>query len=140
MSVIISKILIILTVLVSFIIPGDVNGATLTVNNEVKSTDAVIEYTYENNTGYVIADECWVEKLEYKLGDNWVEVSVEDEVEDVAFYVNPGATHSGSYDAGLLVPGATYRLTVGYNVVTSFDGTTEVGLATTEFEVAGLFE
>lgn len=140
MSVIISKILIILTVLVSFIIPGDVNGATLTVDNEVKSTDAVIEYTYENNTGYVIANECWVEKLEYKIGDNWVEVKVEDEVEDIAFYVNPGATHSSSYDAGLLMPGATYRLTVGYNVVTEFNGATEVGLATTEFEVAGLFE
>lgn len=140
MSVLISKVLIIITVLVSFIIPGDVNGAVLTVDNEVKSTEAVIEYTYENKTGYVIANECWVEKLEYKLGENWVNVPVEDEIEETAFYVNPGATHSSSFDAGLLMPGATYRITIGYNVITAFDGATEEGFATTEFEVAGLFD
>ena len=140
MSVLISKLLIIITVLISFILPGDVNGAAITVDNEVKATDAVIEYTLTNETGYVIANDSWVEKLEYKLGDNWIEVNVEDAVIETAFYVNPGATYSDSYDAGVLVPGATYKLTVGYNVATAFDGATEIGLATVEFEVAGLFE
>ncbi len=140
MSVIISKLLIIITVLFSFIMPGDVNGAVVTVDNEVEALDAVIEYTYTNETGYVIANDCWVEKLEYKLGDNWIEVNVNDTVKETAFYVNPGAAYSGSYAAGTLVPGATYRLTIGYNVITAFDGSTEVGLASVEFEVAGLFD
>ncbi len=140
MSVLISKVLIIITVLIAFIIPGDVNGAVATVDNEVKSTDAVIEFTLTNETGYVIANDSWVEKLELKVGDNWAERAVDDAVLETAFYVNPGATYSDSFDAGVLVPGGTYRLTIGYNVATAFDGTTEIGYTTVEFEVAGLFE
>lgn len=135
MSAFISKILIIITVLLSFIMPGDVNGATVKVNNEVKSTDSVIEYTYTNETGYVISGDCWVEKLEVKVVDRWVEVPVEDAIRDVAFYVNPGDSYSKSFDAGLLAPG-TYKLTIGYNVVTGFSGTTEKGLSSVEFSVS----
>lgn len=135
MSAFISKILIFITVLLSFIMPGDVNGATVKVNNEVKSIDSVIEYTYTNETGYVIADECWVEKLEFKVADRWVEVPVNDTVNDVAFYVNPGDSYSKSYDAGILAPG-TYKLTIGYNVVTEFSGATEKGLSSVEFRVS----
>ncbi len=135
MSAFISQILIFITVLLSFIMPGNVNGAVVTVDNEVKTTDSVIEYTYTNKTGYVIADDCWVEKLELKIGDRWAVVPVNDTVKDVAFFVNPSDTYSKKYDAGALVPG-TYKLTIGYNVVTSFGGGTEVGLSSVEFNVS----
>lgn len=135
MSAFISKILIFLTVLFSFIMPGNVNGAVVTVDKEVKTTDAVIEYTITNETKLVIADDTWVETLEMKVGDNWVAVPENDEATEDKFYVHPGDATSDSYDAGILAPG-TYRLTVGYNVATEFDGTCEVGYASVEFDVA----
>ncbi len=134
MSAFISQILIFITVLFSFIMPGNVNGAVVTVDKEVKTTDSVIEYTITNETGLVIANDSWVEKLEIKVGDSWVEVPVKDEVKEDAFYVNPDKATSDKYDAGILAPG-TYRLTVGYNVVTDFDGSCEIGLSSVEFEV-----
>lgn len=134
MSAFISQILIFITVLISFIFPGNVNGAVVTVDNEVKTTDSVIEYTITNKTGLVIADDSWVETLEIKVGDTWVSVPVKDDVKEIAFFVNPEKTTSDSYDAGILAPG-TYRLTVGYNVVTEFDGTREVGYSSVEFQV-----
>lgn len=135
MSAFISQILIFITVLISFLIPGNVNGAVVTVDNEVKTTDSVIEYTVTNETGFVIADDSWVETLEIKVGNTWIAVPEIDEVkEDTFFYVNPGKTTSDSYNAGLLAPG-TYRLTVGYNVVTAFDGTCETGYSSVEFDV-----
>lgn len=134
MSAFISQVLIFLTVLFSLIMPGDVNAAVVTLDKEVKTTDSVIEYTYTNKTGYVIKDDCWVEKLEVKVGNSWVEVPTKDEVKDVAFYVNPGDTYSKSYNAGLLAPG-TYKLTIGYNVVTEFGGGTQKGLSSVEFKV-----
>lgn len=135
MSAFISQILIIVTVLLSFIMPGNVNGATLKIDKEVKTTDSVIEYTYTNDTGYVIANDCWVEKLELKVGERWVEVPVDDTVREVSFFVNPSDTYTKSYDAGALVPG-TYKLTVGYNVVTKISGATEKGLSSVEFSVS----
>lgn len=134
MSAFISQILIFITVLISFIIPGNVNGAVVTVDNEVKTTDSVIEYTVTNKTGLVIADDTWVETLEIKVGDTWISVPVKDDVKEIAFFVNPEKTTSDSYNAGILAPG-TYRLTVGYNVVTAFDGTREVGYGSVEFNV-----
>lgn len=134
MSAFISQILIFITVLISFLIPGNVNGAVVTVDNEVKTTDSVIEYTITNKTGLVIADDSWVETLEIKVGDTWVSVPVKDDVKEIAFFVNPEKTTSDSYNAGILAPG-TYRLTVGYNVVTAFDGTCEVGYSSVEFNV-----
>ena len=134
MSAIISKILIFVTVLFSFIMPGKVNGAVVEVTNDVKTTDSVIEYTITNETGLVIANDSWVEKLEMKVGDTWVAVPVVDDIKEVAFYVNPNGTTADSYNAGLLAPG-TYRLTIGYNVITAFDETTEVGYAAAEFDV-----
>ncbi len=135
MTAIISKLIIFVTVLLSLIFPADVNGAVVTVDNEVKSTDSVINFTYTNETGLVIANDSWVEKLEMKVGDSWIEINVEDEAKPEAFYVNPGDAYSDSYDAGLLLPG-TYKLTVGYNVATDFGGATEVGTSSVEFEVA----
>lgn len=135
MSALISKIIIFFTVLISLVMPGDVNGAEVKINNEVKTTDSVIEYTYTNETGYVIKDDCWVEKLEVKVLDSWIEVPVNDTVKDVSFYVNPGAEYSKSYDAGMLAPG-TYRLTVGYNVITEFSGASQKGFSSAEFSVA----
>lgn len=134
MSAFISQILIFITVLFSFIMPGNVNGAVVTVDKEVKTTDSVIEYTITNETGLVIANDSWVENLEIKVGDSWVKVPVNDEVKADAFYVNPTKATADKYDAGILAPG-TYRLTVGYNVVTDFDGSTEIGLSSVEFEV-----
>ncbi len=134
MSAFISQILIFITVLISFIIPGNVNGAVVTVDKEVKTTDSVIEYTVTNETGLVVADDTWVETLEIKVGDAWVAVPEIDEATEDKFYVNPGDATSDSYNAGVLAPG-TYRLTVGYNVVTAFDGTCEVGYSSVEFKV-----
>ena len=134
MTSIISKILVFFTVLFSMIVPGDVNKAPVTIDNKVTTANSVIEYTYTNNTGYVISNDCWVEKLEVKAGDKWLNVPVEDTVEETAFEVYPGKTYSGSYDAGVLMPG-TYRLTIAYNVITAFDGTKTVGNSSVEFSV-----
>ena len=137
MSAIISKILIFITVIVSFIIPGNVNGAVITVKNDVKTTDSVIEYSVTNETGLVMADDTWVETLEIKVGDTWIAVPEIDEATEDVFYVNPGDAVNDSYNAGILAPG-TYRLTIGYNVVTEFDGTCTIGYSSAEFSV-GLF-
>lgn len=134
MSSFISKILVFITVLFAMIAPGDVNKAPVTVDNKVTTANSVIEYTYTNKTGYVISNDCWVEKLEVKAGDKWLNVPVEDTVEETAFEVYPGKTYSGSYDAGVLMPG-TYRLTIAYHVVTAFDGSTTVGNSSVEFNV-----
>ena len=134
MSAFISQILIFITVLISFLIPGNVNGAVVTVDKEVKTTDSVIEYTVTNETGLVVADDTWVETLEIKVGDAWVAVPEIDEATEDKFYVNPGDATSDSYNAGILAPG-TYRLTVGYNVVTDFDGTCTIGYSSVEFNV-----
>lgn len=135
MATLFSKILIFITVLFSLIMPGNVNGAVAEVTNEVKTTDSVIEYTITNETGYVLFGNPWVEKLECKIFGEWIEFDVEDEIPEVAFYIHPGDAYSRSYDAKLLTPG-TYRLTVGYNVITSFGGEHETGLSTVEFDVA----
>lgn len=134
MSAFISKILIFLTVLFSFIMPGNVNGATVTVDKEVKTTDSVIEYTITNETRLVIADDTWVETLEMKVGDTWVAVPENDKATEDKFYVNPGEAVSDSYNAGVLAPG-TYRITIGYNVVTEMDGTCTIGYSNVEFKV-----
>ena len=137
MSSFISKIMVFITVLISMIVPGNVNNAPVTVDKPVTTAESVIEYTYTNKTGYVISDDCWVEKLEVKAGDNWINVPVNDTVQETAFEVYPGKTYSKSYDPGLiLIPGSTYRITVAYNVVTAFDGTTTVGHSSAEFLVA----
>ena len=131
MTALITKIIIIITVLLSMIFPAEVNGATVT---DVTAEDAVIEYTVTNETGLVISGDTWVEKLEVDVLGNWVDCSAEDEIKEVAFFINPGDTYTDSYDATLLLPG-TYQLTIGYNVVTGFDGSTEVGYTVVEFEV-----
>ncbi|MGN0444281.1 MAG: hypothetical protein ACI4F5_06690 [Acutalibacteraceae bacterium] len=132
----ISKILVFFTVLFSMIMPGDVNKAPLTINKEVKTTDSVIEYTYTNETGYVISNDCWVEKLEVKnlIGDGWTSIPVSDYLLETAFEVYPGKTYTKTYDAGALLPG-TYRITIGYNVITGFDGSTTTGYSSAEFDV-----
>ncbi|MGN1418535.1 MAG: hypothetical protein ACI4W6_04335 [Acutalibacteraceae bacterium] len=134
MASFISKILVFITVLFSMIVPGDVNNAPVTIDKPVTTTDSVIEYTYTNKTGYVIANDCWVEKLEVKAGDTWINVPVNDTVREVAFEVYPNKTYSKSYDAGALLPG-TYKLTIAYNVITAFDGTKTVGNSSVEFSV-----
>ncbi|MGN0468658.1 MAG: hypothetical protein ACI4GY_08050 [Acutalibacteraceae bacterium] len=135
MASLISKILVFITVLFSMISPGDVNNAPVTIDKPVTTTDSVIEYTYTNKTGYVISNDCWVEKLEVKAGDTWINVPVDDYVLETAFEVYPGKTYTKSYDAGALLPG-TYRLTIAYNVITAFDGATTVGNSSVEFSVA----
>lgn len=136
MSALISKLLILITVLISFIVPGNVNGAVVAVENDVKTTDSVIEYSVTNDTGLVMEDDTWVETLEIKVGDTWIAVPEIDEPSEDAetFYINPNNTVYDSYNAGLLAPG-TYRLTIGYNVVTEFDGTCTIGYSSVEFSV-----
>lgn len=134
MASFISKIMVFITVLISMIVPGNVNNAPVTVDKPVTTAESVIEYTYTNKTGYVISNDCWVEKLEVKAGDNWINVPVNDTVQETAFEVYPGKTYSKSYDAGALLPG-TYRLTIAYNVITAFDGSTTVGNSSVEFDV-----
>ena len=138
MSALISKLLILITVLISFIVPGNVNGAVVAVENDVKTTDSVIEYSVTNDTGLVMEDDTWVETLEIKVGDTWIAVPEIDEPSEDAetFYVNPDATMTDSYNAGFFLAPGTYRLTVGYNVVTDFDGTCTIGYSSTEFNVA----
>lgn len=140
MASFISKIMVFITVLISMIVPGNVNNAPVTVDNQVTVAEHVIKYTYTNKTGYVISNDCRVEKLEVKAGDNWADITdlaKEDAIQETAFEVYPGKTYSKSYDPGLiLIPGSTYRITVAYNVVTAFDGTTTVGHSSAEFLVA----
>lgn len=131
MSVIITKLLIIITVLLSMIFPADVDGATVA---DVAAEEGVISYTVTNETGLVIAGDTWVEKLEVKVLGKWVDCNAEDEAAEGELYINPGAEYADSYDATILLPG-TYQLTVGYNVVTGFDGSTEAGYTVIEFEV-----
>lgn len=133
MATIITKILIIITVLISMIIPADVNGAVVA---DVTEEDGVISYTVKNETGLVIAGDTWVEKLEVKvpLLDKWTDCYAEDTAEEGELYINPAATYEDSYDATYLLPG-TYQLTIGYNVVTDFDGTAKAGFTTVEFIV-----
>lgn len=133
MAVIITKILIFVTVLISMIIPAEVDGATVA---NVAEEDGVISYTVKNETGLVIAGDTWVEKLEVKVPiiDEWTECPTDDAAAEGELYINPAATYEDSYDASFLLPG-TYQLTVGYNVVTDFDGSTEVGYSVVEFIV-----
>lgn len=133
MAVIITKILIFVTVLISMIIPAEVDGATVA---NVAEEDGVISYTVKNETGLVIAGDTWVEKLEVKVPiiDEWTECPTDDAAAEGELYINPAATYEDSYDAAFLLPG-TYQLTVGYNVVTDFDGSTEVGYSVVEFIV-----
>lgn len=133
MAVIITKILIFVTVLISMIIPAEVNGATVA---NVAEEDGVISYTVKNETGLVIAGDTWVEKLEVKVPiiDEWTECPTDDAAAEGELYINPAATYEDGYDAAFLLPG-TYQLTVGYNVVTDFDGSTEVGYSVVEFIV-----
>lgn len=133
MTLIITKILILITVLLSFIFPAEVNGATVA---NVTEEDGVISYTVKNETGLVIEGDTWVEKLEVKVPiiDKWTDCYAEDTAAEGESYINPSATYADSYDATYLLPG-TYRITVGYNVVTGFDGTTEAGFTTVEFIV-----
>lgn len=133
MAVIITKILIFVTVLISMIIPAEVDGATVA---NVAEEDGVISYTVKNETGLVIAGDTWVEKLEIKVPiiDEWTECPTDDAAAEGELYINPAATYEDSYDASFLLPG-TYQLTVGYNVVTDFDGSTEVGYSVVEFIV-----
>ncbi len=130
----ISKIIVFITVLFSMIVPGDVNKAPVTIDQPVTTANSVIKYTYTNKTGYVISGDCWAEKLEVKVGDTWAEVPVSDEVIETSFEVYPGKTYSKSYDAVMLLPG-TYKLTIGYNVITDFDGNKTVGYSSVEFNV-----
>ena len=60
MSSFISKIIVFVTVLLSMIMPGDVNKAPVTIDKPVTTAESVIEYTYTNKTGYVISNDCWV--------------------------------------------------------------------------------
>ncbi len=133
MTLIITKILIFVTVLLSMIIPAEVDGATVA---NVAEEDGVISYTVKNETGLVIAGDTWVEKLEVKVPiiDEWTDCYAEDEATEGEIYINPADTYEDSYDATFLLPG-TYQLTIGYNVVTDFDGSTEVGYSTVEFIV-----
>ncbi len=116
--------------------PTEVNGAVLTVDNQVSSTNSVIEYTYVNETGFVIFGDCHVEKLEMKVFDEWQEIPTHDSTNELTFYVNPGDSYSKKFDAGFLLPG-TYKLTVSYNVCNGFNTQTE-GFASVEFTVTAL--
>ena len=133
MALIITKLLIFVTVLLSMIIPADVNGATVA---NVTEDDGVISYTVKNETGLVIAGDTWVEKLEVKVPviNTWSDCYASDEAAEGESYINPSAAYEDSYEATYLLPG-TYRITVGYNVVTDFDGSTEAGFTTVEFIV-----
>ena len=133
MSVLITKIIIIITVILSMIFPANPNGAVVA---DVAEKDGVISYTVVNETGLVIEGDTWVEKLEVKvlIIDKWTDCNAEDAAAEGELYINPGAEYADSYDASFLLPG-TYRLTVGYNVVTGMNGSTEVGYTTVEFEV-----
>lgn len=131
MTAIITKLLIIITVIISMIFPADVNGGVVA---DVTAEDAVIEFTLTNETGLVIAGDSWVEKLEVEFLGEWLDCGVEDAAAEGEIYVNPGDTYADSYDATLLLPG-TYQLTVAYNVVTGIDGSTEIGYTVVEFEV-----
>lgn len=132
MSALITKIIIIITVILSMIFPANPNGATVA---NVAEEDGVISYTVVNETGLVIEGDTWVEKLEIEIPIiGWQDCNAEDEAAEGELYINPGAEYADSYDATLLLPG-TYKLTVGYNVVTGMNGSTEVGYTTVEFEV-----
>lgn len=132
MSALITKIIIIITVILSMIFPAEVNGAAV---NDVAVEDGVISYTVVNETGLVIEGDTWVEKLEVEIPIiGWQDCNAEDAAAEGELYINPGAEYADSYDASFLLPG-TYRLTVGYNVVTGIGGSTEVGYTTVEFEV-----
>ncbi len=133
MAALITKLLIFVTVLLSMIFPAEVNGATVA---NVVEEDGVISYTVKNETGLVIAGDTWVEKLEVKVPviNEWTDCYASDEAAEGETYINPAASYEDSYDATYLLPG-TYRITVGYNVVTDFDGSTEEGFTTVEFIV-----
>lgn len=133
MAIIISKLLILVTVLFSLFMPAEINGAVVA---DVAETDGVISYNVTNDTGLVIVGDTWVEKLEVKIPiiDEWADCKSEDAAAEGELYVNPGAVYADSYDATYLMPG-TYQLTVGYNVATNFDGSTEIGYTTVEFVV-----
>ena len=127
----ITKLLVIFTVLISMVFPADVNGAVV---SDVNVNNGVINYTVTNETGLVIEGDTWVESLEVKVLSGWVNCNASDEAVNVGIYLNPGDAYVDNYNAIVLLPG-TYKLTVGYNVVTEFDGETKVGYSTVEFVV-----
>ena len=127
----ITKFLVIVTVIFSMIFPADVNGAVV---GDVTVQEGVLSYTVTNETGLVIEGDTWVDSLEVKVLNSWINCNAKDAAVGGGTYLNPGDAYTDSYDAIMLIPGI-YKLTVGYNVITEIDGTTKVGYTTVEFVV-----
>lgn len=135
MSTIITRIMILITVILSIFSPGNVDKAAITIDKPVTTENSIIEYTYTNNTGYVIDGYCKVEKLELKVLDTWVEVPVYDEAPEADLAMYPGQSASRTYNAVALIPG-TYRLTICYEAVVGINGETNTGHSSVEFTVS----
>lgn len=127
------KLILIITLIISLFIPCNTGNAPITVNEPVTVESSVVSFTYTNETGRYISDECWLEKLEKKVGDDWIEVEAEDDRRDVAFYVAPGDTFNDSI-ALIDATEGEYRMTIGYKVKVSYNRT-ETGYSSVIFEV-----
>lgn len=142
MSSLFAKISLIIAIIVSFFITGDV--AAVTGVAEVKELTTAegktvkrISFEVVNETGEFISKPVPV-KLEMKIGDAWVDTKADFLVTEEALRVNPTATYSANLEfaSTVLLLKGDYRLTVEY---TMLDSTLVDGSAYIEFTLSEVF-
>ena len=135
-----AKISLIIAIIVSFFITGDVTAVTGVA--EVKESTTAegktvkcIEFEVVNETGEFISKPVPV-KLEMKIGDAWVDTKAEFIVTEEALRVNPTATYSANLEfaSTVLLLKGDYRLTIEYTMLdsTSVDGSTYIEFTLSE--------
>ncbi len=135
-----AKISLIIAIIVSFFITGDVTAVTGVA--EVKESTTAegktvkcIEFEIVNETGEFISKPVPV-KLEMKIGDAWVDTKAEFIVTEEALRVNPTAAYSDNLEfaSTVLLLKGDYRLTIEYTMLdsTSVDGSTYIEFTLSE--------
>lgn len=142
MSAIIAKITLIIAIIISFFITGDVTAVTGTAavkeatTSEGETVDC-IGFEIVNETGEFISKPVPV-KLEMKIGDSWIDTGATFIVAEDDLRISPTATYSDTlvFDSTVLLLKGDYRLTVEY---TMLDSTEVDGSAYIEFTIAEAF-
>ncbi len=140
MAAFIAKISLIIAIIVSFFITGDVTAVTGVA--EVKGSTTAegktvkcIEFEIVNETGEFISKPVPV-KLEMKIGDAWVDTKAEFIVTEEALRVNPTTAYSDNLEfaSTVLLLKGDYRLTIEYTMLdsTSVDGSTYIEFTLSE--------
>lgn len=142
MQAIISKILSVIMILVSVIMPAQPNNVEVSVR-DITTKSAGLTYDCVNNTGRRI-DRPDIKSLEKYVDNEWEEIALPYGRTEIAYFVNPGGDCTESVDFGGLdenfefyvfyLEEGYYRLTVEYTVFNLFDKG-QKGQASATFDV-----